>query len=181
MGHDKDVLETYRVKECGENPCANLPCQNGATCQPIFDEDLCNGHECKKSPMKKCRGKNCGRKLGKGFVCKGSHCAPMKQRRSRKNSRKRCAGANCDFDYDLEYDDNFTDNYGPSYAVEKYEVHDYKCICSPQFTGRHCEESLDPCIGEPCQHGATCDILPQGGYVCKCPPGRTGEHCETRK
>ncbi|XP_048504803.1 agrin-like isoform X3 [Athalia rosae] len=179
VGHDKDVLETYRVKECGENPCADLPCHNGATCQPIFEEDLCDGHECKKSMPKKCKGKNCGRKLGKGFVCKGTHCAPMKQRRSKKNSVKRCAGGNCDFDYDLEYDDGFTNNYGPSYAVEKYEVHDYKCICAPQFTGRHCEESLDPCMGEPCQHGATCDILPQGGYVCKCPPGRTGQHCET--
>ncbi|XP_046614325.1 agrin-like isoform X1 [Neodiprion virginianus] len=180
VGHDKDVLETHRVKECRENPCANLPCQNGATCQPIFDEDLCDGHECKKKvTTKRCRGKNCGRKVGKGFVCKGTHCAPMKQKRSRKNSRKRCAGLNCDFDYDLEYEDGFTNGYGPSYAVEKYEVRDYKCVCTPEFTGQHCEESLDPCISEPCQHGATCDILPQGGYVCKCPPGRTGRHCET--
>ncbi|XP_054001386.1 agrin-like isoform X3 [Hylaeus anthracinus] len=172
VGHDKDILETYRVKECGENACANLPCQNGATCQPIFEEDLCDGRECRR--MQK-RGKN-RNKTGMNIVrCKGSHCTAIDQRRPKKSAKKRCAGATCDYDEDVIYDNNY--EHG-NYAVEKYDPPDYRCICPPQFTGRNCQESLDPCIGEPCQHGATCDILPQGGYVCKCPPGRTGEHCE---
>ncbi|XP_050484807.1 agrin-like isoform X6 [Bombus huntii] len=172
VGRDKEILETYRVKECGENACANLPCQNGATCQPIFEEDLCNGRECRRI-QKRGKGKN---KNGMNIVrCKGSHCISIDQRRSKKNAKKRCAAPKCDYDYDIDYETSF--EHG-NYAVEKYDPPDYRCICPPQFTGRNCEESLDPCIGEPCQHGATCDILPQGGYVCKCPPGRTGEHCE---
>ncbi|KAK1128127.1 hypothetical protein K0M31_003612 [Melipona bicolor] len=163
VGRNKEILETYRVKECGENACANLPCQNGATCQPIFEEDRCNGRECRRI-QKRGKGKN---KNGVNIVrCEGSHCTSIDQRRSKKNAKKR---------YDVDYEASF--EHG-NYAVEQFEPPDYRCICPPQFTGRNCEESLDPCIGEPCQHGATCDILPQGGYVCKCPPGRTGEHCE---
>ncbi|XP_015598499.1 agrin isoform X2 [Cephus cinctus] len=169
MGQDKDILETYRVKECGENACANLPCQNGATCQPIYEEDLCNGRECKRSPRK---GR--GRSKGVSIVrCKGSRCVP-ESRKSKKNSKKRCASFGCDYDYGAEYHSK----YGHNYAMDKYEPQEYKCICPPQYTGVNCEETLDPCMTEPCQHGATCDILPQGGYVCKCPPGRTGEQCE---
>ncbi|XP_066597691.1 agrin-like isoform X2 [Prorops nasuta] len=178
IGYHKDVLETYRVKECGDNACANLPCQNGATCQPIFEEDLCEGRPCTVLQRK---GRNKKRNhveeiTGVNIVrCKGSRCTSVDRKRPRKSPKKRCAGAKCEFDYDMEYEANF--NHG-NYEVEKYEPLEYKCICPPQFTGRNCEETLDPCMGEPCQNGATCDILPQGGYVCKCPPGRTGEHCE---
>ncbi|XP_020299873.1 agrin-like isoform X1 [Pseudomyrmex gracilis] len=178
VGHDKDVLESYRVKECGDNACANLPCQNGATCQPIFEEDLCNGRECRRLQKRGKNRNNRGNGGGKGVnivKCKGNHCTAVDQKRTKKNAKKRCATEKCDYDYELQYENNYDHD---NYAVEKYEPPDYRCICPPQFTGRNCEESLDPCIGEPCQHGATCDILPQGGYVCKCPPGRTGEHCE---
>lgn len=176
VGRDRDVLESYRVKECGDNACANLPCQNGATCQPIFEEDLCNDRDCrrlqKRGKSRNNRGGN-GKNVGVNIVrCRGSHCTSIDQRRTKKNARKG------DYDSELQYEKNY--DHG-NYAVEKYEPPDYWCICPPQFTGRNCEESLDPCIGEPCQNGATCDILPQGGYVCKCPPGRTGEHCEIRK
>ncbi|KMQ92751.1 agrin-like isoform x1 protein [Lasius niger] len=179
VGRDKDVLESYRVKECSDNACANLPCQNGATCQPIFEEDLCNGRECRRLQKRGRSRNNRGSKGGVNIVrCRGSHCTSVEQTRTKKNARKRCASGKCDYDYVLDYENNYDHS---NYAVEKYEPPDYRCICPPQFTGRNCEESLDPCIGEPCQHGATCDILPQGGYVCKCPPGRTGEHCEIRK
>ncbi|XP_025268706.1 agrin isoform X5 [Camponotus floridanus] len=176
VGRDKDVLESYRVKECGDNACANLPCQNGATCQPIFEEDLCNGRECRRL-QKRGRGRNNrGNKGGVNIVrCRGSHCTSIEKTRIKKNAKKHCVTGNCNYDYELKYKNNYDHS---NYAVEKYEPSDYRCICPPQFTGRNCEESLDPCIDEPCQHGATCDILPQGGYVCKCPPGRTGEHCE---
>ncbi|KOC64151.1 Agrin, partial [Habropoda laboriosa] len=126
-----------------------------------------------KRIQKRGKGKN---KNGVNIVrCKGSHCTSIDPHRSKKNAKKRCATPKCDYNYDADYDSNY--EHG-NYAVQKYDPPDYRCICPPQFTGRNCEESLDPCIGEPCQHGATCDILPQGGYVCKCPPGRTGEHCE---
>ncbi|XP_070168751.1 agrin isoform X6 [Polyergus mexicanus] len=176
VGRDKDVLESYRVKECGDNACANLPCQNGATCQPIFEEDLCNGRECRRLQKRGKSRNNRGEKGGVNIVrCRGSRCTSIEKTRTRKNPRKRCVTGKCDYDYELKYENDY--DHG-NYAVEKYEPPDYRCICPPQFTGRNCEGSLDPCIGEPCQHGATCDILPQGGYVCKCPPGRTGIHCE---
>lgn len=34
-GRDSMVEEVNNIKECGDNPCANLPCHNGATCHPI--------------------------------------------------------------------------------------------------------------------------------------------------
>ncbi|XP_011499632.1 PREDICTED: agrin-like [Ceratosolen solmsi marchali] len=84
-----------------------------------------------------------------------------------------CLGPGCDYEYDLDYDE--------SYEHQGYEAADleYQCICPPQYTGKNCQDSLDPCMSEPCHHSATCDILPEGGYVCKCRPGRTGVHCET--
>ncbi|XP_074109510.1 agrin isoform X2 [Cotesia typhae] len=185
LGKDKDVLETYRVKQCHENACANLPCKNGATCQPIFEEDLCNNRECKpktkRSKTKRKRNYNDGIEFVK---CKGSHCNndsksqstnKQKIKRSKKYSKKRCATLDCNYDYELDYDSSYEQD---NYPLTTYKPPTYKCICPPQFTGANCEESLDPCLGEPCQNGGTCDILPQGGYVCKCPPGRTGEHCE---
>lgn len=109
--------------------------------------------------------------------CKGSLCTPVEQKRLKKSVKRKCSSSECDYDFDLDFN-----SYGhENYAVAKYEPPEYKCICPPEYTGKNCEQSLDPCMGEPCQHGATCDILPQGGYICKCPPGRTGEHCEIRK
>ncbi|XP_044018032.1 agrin-like isoform X3 [Aphidius gifuensis] len=190
IGHDKDVLETYRVKECLDNACANLPCQNGATCQPIFDEDLCNGRECQNLHIKNEKNKRRGINNEDGInvvKCKNSHCKTVdkirKQKRSKKHSKKRCTSNDCDYDLNINInndddDDNNDDKHNNNYSIDKINIPEYKCICPPQFTGLNCENSLDPCINEPCQHGATCDILPQGGYICKCPPGRTGEHCE---
>ncbi|KAK0077851.1 hypothetical protein PV326_009744, partial [Microctonus aethiopoides] len=179
IGKDKDILETYRVKECRENACGNLPCENGATCQPIFDEDLCNGRECKINRKHK---KNKNKNEINIVKCKGKNCQMIeknnkKRKRSNGHGIKRCVNEECEYNYDLKYETTY-DNTNNNYGISTYSPPLYKCICPPQFTGINCEESLDPCLNEPCQHGATCDILPQGGYVCKCPPGRTGDHCE---
>ncbi|KAI4882360.1 hypothetical protein NFI96_005358 [Prochilodus magdalenae] len=37
----------------------------------------------------------------------------------------------------------------------------------------------DPCLGVPCQNGATCSSLPSGAFSCNCPPQYTGARCET--
>ncbi|XP_031777264.1 uncharacterized protein LOC100678116 isoform X3 [Nasonia vitripennis] len=185
LGYDKDIIETYRVKECRENGCANLPCQNGATCQPIFEEDLnCEGRDCLVGPRAKRRSlrKRKERRTSSDLnivKCKGSHCGGLDRpvSRDRKNNgpdnpKKMCLGPVCDYEYDLDEEE--------SYEHQGYEAFDqeYQCICPPQYTGKNCEDSLDPCMSEPCHHSATCDILPEGGYLCKCPPGRTGIHCE---
>ncbi|XP_058793471.1 agrin-like isoform X2 [Phymastichus coffea] len=181
LGFNRDVLETYRIKECRENGCANLPCQNGATCQPIFEEDLrCEGQNCLIGPRAKRRSlrkkikerRNSSTDLNI-VKCKGSQCNILKEHpNNAKDPRKMCVGPGCDYEYEPDYDEN--------YEHQGYEANEleYQCICPPQYTGKNCEDSLDPCMNEPCHHSATCDILPEGGYVCKCPPGRTGMHCE---
>lgn len=36
----------------------------------------------------------------------------------------------------------------------------------------------DPCLGQPCLHGATCRPLAAGGYTCACPAHFRGDRCE---
>ncbi|KAJ8688469.1 hypothetical protein QAD02_024264 [Eretmocerus hayati] len=202
MGHDREVLETYRIKECRENGCANLPCQNGATCQPLFEEDFLEmkcprGRDCpsstkqqKRRAVKKLKNKRENLSLDNFGVakCKGGHCVgistvafdsksatsdPNNNSSGVSNSlRKMCLGPGCDYEYEPDYDESY-EHRGPDSSILEYQ-----CICPPQYTGKNCEESLDPCMSEPCHHSATCDILPEGDYFCKCPPGRTGRHCE---
>ncbi|XP_066507712.1 protocadherin Fat 3 [Hoplias malabaricus] len=37
----------------------------------------------------------------------------------------------------------------------------------------------DPCLGAPCQNGASCISLPSGVFSCSCPPQYMGPRCET--
>ncbi|XP_014210808.1 agrin-like [Copidosoma floridanum] len=191
LGYDKEVLETYRIKECRDNGCANLPCQNGATCQPIFEEDLnCHGHDCVVEPRAKRRSLRRRKEKRTSadlniIKCKGSQCETLNGSKDQNNNddngndsldspRKMCLSPGCDYEFESDYDESYEHHQG-------YESNDldYQCICPPQYTGRNCEDSLDPCMSKPCHHSATCDIMPEGGYVCKCPPGRTGVHCQT--
>lgn len=34
---DSQVVRVEHLKECGQSPCANLPCQHGGTCSVEFD------------------------------------------------------------------------------------------------------------------------------------------------
>uniref|UniRef100_A0A8D1QQF8 Protocadherin Fat 2 n=1 Tax=Sus scrofa TaxID=9823 RepID=A0A8D1QQF8_PIG len=53
----------------------------------------------------------------------------------------------------------------------------YVCTCSPQFSGRHCEQRNENCTSLPCLEGGTC-ISSAEGASCNCPHPYTGDRCE---
>ncbi|XP_068735969.1 neurogenic locus notch homolog protein 1-like [Montipora capricornis] len=61
---------------------------------------------------------------------------------------------------------------------------EFKCICSPGFTGSDCSVRITNPVGHcsltKCEHGGTCLELPNG-YDCICSPQFTGPHCEVDK
>jgi alpha-tubulin suppressor-like RCC1 family protein len=53
--------------------------------------------------------------------------------------------------------------------------------CPEGYTGTGadgCRPIVDACHPNPCQHGGSCTVDAQGGYVCQCPPSITGQDCE---
>ncbi|XP_069510101.1 protocadherin Fat 2 [Ambystoma mexicanum] len=53
----------------------------------------------------------------------------------------------------------------------------YSCICTPPFTGQHCQLEGDPCAAQPCLHGGTCTTT-LTGYACRCLSQHQGQRCE---
>eukprot|EP00058_Branchiostoma_floridae_P018558 XP_002604047.1 hypothetical protein BRAFLDRAFT_71663 [Branchiostoma floridae] len=53
---------------------------------------------------------------------------------------------------------------------------DYKCTCSPGWTGQNCQQDKDECTRKPCQHGRC--VNKDGGYRCSCYSGWTGQNCQ---
>uniref|UniRef100_A0A8C3YB10 Protocadherin Fat 2 n=1 Tax=Catagonus wagneri TaxID=51154 RepID=A0A8C3YB10_9CETA len=53
----------------------------------------------------------------------------------------------------------------------------YVCTCSPQFSGRHCEQRNENCTSAPCLEGGTC-ITSAEGASCNCPHPYAGDRCE---
>lgn len=35
-------------------------------------------------------------------------------------------------------------------------INDYMCICTPGFTGKHCDMNIDDCQENSCQNGGQC-------------------------
>jgi hypothetical protein len=52
------------------------------------------------------------------------------------------------------------------------------CKCPVRWGGKFCEEPINECDSNPCQHGGLCELTDQG-YTCQCTIGYTGRHCET--
>ncbi|VDP67724.1 unnamed protein product [Echinostoma caproni] len=54
----------------------------------------------------------------------------------------------------------------------------YMCVCSYGFRGKHCQELVNHCDGDPCMHSGTC-INSAEGYECICEEGFVGAQCQT--
>ena len=53
------------------------------------------------------------------------------------------------------------------------------CICSGDYTGKHCEGKFG-CLSKPCKKGnCTNDPKDQTKFVCRCEKGMVGEKCDT--
>lgn len=56
-------------------------------------------------------------------------------------------------------------------------VNSFSCLCSPGYTGAHCQHEADPCLSRPCLHGGVCTAT-HLGFHCTCPEGFTGTQCQ---
>lgn len=54
----------------------------------------------------------------------------------------------------------------------------YKCLCSSEFTGVHCDVDLDPCSKSPCKNGACSKGRRDGSFTCECFLGYEGYLCD---
>ena len=49
-------------------------------------------------------------------------------------------------------------------------------MCVDGFAGHNCQNEIDECTSNPCQHGATChDYV--NSYTCTCRTGFSGTRC----
>ncbi|XP_078686345.1 uncharacterized protein LOC144919026 [Branchiostoma floridae x Branchiostoma belcheri] len=48
-------------------------------------------------------------------------------------------------------------------------------MCSRGWTGKTCQQDIDECVTNPCQHGRC--VNKDGGYNCNCDTGWTGQNC----
>ncbi|KAL9889128.1 cell polarity complex component crumbs isoform 1-T1 [Glossina fuscipes fuscipes] len=94
----------------------------------------------------------------------------------------RYSGNNCQKDDGPPCDRNPCSNSGTCYEDSRG---DYQCLCSPNFTGKHCETEINVnplCQVSPCQNGGACVVAPGTSTIeCECAKGYAGARCEVDK
>lgn len=40
----------------------------------------------------------------------------------------------------------------------------FECECTPGYHGRHCEQVIDACYGQPCINAGTCKVMEEGRF-----------------
>ena len=54
-----------------------------------------------------------------------------------------------------------------------------ECQCTVGYSASLCEIAVaNACDSDPCQNGATCQLLTLQKYRCQCPTGFRGDHCQ---
>ncbi|KAJ8031643.1 IgGFc-binding protein [Holothuria leucospilota] len=162
----------------GENCDQPCYCYNGGVCSddgecicpPGFSGEYC-GETCEDGTF----GANCEQTChcADGSVCdnKMGTCTPAR-------CQEGWTGNNCNERITCRNSDP-CQNGGTCQNVDINQG--YECICTDEFTGRHCEKQvvLNPCNPNPCENGGTCQRVGTGEeYECRCAEGFTGDRCE---
>ncbi len=57
----------------------------------------------------------------------------------------------------------------------------YLCQCPPGYQGTFCEIFVDPCAGNLCASGSSCQSIPNTlQYICICPLNYRGVYCDQK-
>ncbi|XP_038075260.1 prolow-density lipoprotein receptor-related protein 1-like isoform X2 [Patiria miniata] len=172
------------------NYCDSTPCHNGATCVDVINGFSCicpagyQGLTCFEDPC------------GSGPCANGATCTILPTSGFNCQCPSGYAGPTCmmvvhcvvslDPSDVLMVTSGQRDVYLPGESVT------FACPDGYQFGGsatRFCQSDFtwsgqpaeciqeDPCGSRPCANGATCTILPTGGFNCQCPSGYAGPTC----
>lgn len=162
--------------ETVSGPCSTSPCQNNATCHPLFNKEqhyACQcepgfvGENCEKE-YHKCDDNPCWRanctKVGQDFNCS---CPPYTTGKTCRKALPRpcdnktlCIHGHCD---------DKPENVG---------MNNYTCDCNVGYEGKACDRAIQFCTIKPCNSTGTKECN-QGrlGRDCVCKPGFHGDAC----
>ena len=60
-----------------------------------------------------------------------------------------------------------------------YKKDYFICACPPYYTGVTCQTYINPCTGNQCHSGSTCQVIPNTpNYQCICSYGYRGVYCD---
>ncbi len=177
-------------KEEVSNPCDEIDCLNGGTCNEQgecacpegFSGDACentidpcadvqceNGGTCNEQGECECpegfSGDNCENAAG---PCAEVPC----ENGGTCNDQGVCE---CPEGFSGEFCENAVDPCDGIQCENGGTCNEQgECECPDGFSGEFCENDVDPCAGIQCENGGTCNE--QG--ECECPDGFSGEFCE---
>ncbi|XP_070532565.1 protein crumbs-like isoform X2 [Ptychodera flava] len=166
-----------RIGCYGDPVCDSSPCQNGATCEDIWNSYVCDcqpGYD----------GTNCENDIDE---CASTPCLFGATCQDRVNNYTCvCApgyeSSNCGIEIN-ECESSPCQNNGTCEDL----VDDFYCNCTSNYTGKHCEYLIplfQSCDDEPCQNEATCvnvtaENPSQPSFECICRGGYEGVYCQS--